>query len=186
MKQVHGTRIRFVSEPPPDPYVCDGIVTDQKDLGLVVQTADCVPLLFWESRGNAVGAVHAGWRGTLAGIASRAVATIEKELASSPDCILVVLGPAIGRCCYEVGDEVRRAFLESSPSASELFSLGKRGRNHLDLAEANRRQLIEAGVPADQIHCADICTSCNPDVLYSYRRGGEGVGRQYGIIGAAR
>jgi YfiH family protein len=152
----------------------------------VLQTADCVPLLMWESRGNVVAAVHAGWRGTSAGIASRAVGYIEKELVSPPDCVHVAVGPAIGKCCYEVGDEVRRAFLEAFPDAGDLFSRGKRGRNHLDLAEANRRQLVDAGVPPDQIYTAEVCTSCDNDVLYSYRREGQGVGRLFGIVGVAR
>jgi YfiH family protein len=186
MKQVHGTRIRVVSKPLLSPPVCDGILARQKNLGLVVQTADCVPLLMWESRLNVVGAIHAGWRGTLSGVAIRAVRYFEKQLVSPPHCIHVVIGPAIGPCCYEVGDKVRGAFFEAFPDASDLFSPGERGRSHLDLAEANRRQLVEAGVPPDQIHSADVCNSCENDVLYSYRREGEGVGRLFGIIGVAQ
>jgi YfiH family protein len=185
MRQVHGTRVRVVSEPPTSPPVCDGILTRQKSLGLVVQTADCVPLLIWESRANIVGAVHAGWRGTLARISSIVVRHLE-ELGAAAECIHAVMGPAVGRCCYEVGDEIQRAFSEVFPDASRLFCPGVKGRNHLDLIEANRRQLAEAGVPLDQIYSADICTSCGKDGLYSYRREGSGVGRQFGIIGVAR
>jgi YfiH family protein len=183
MTQVHENRIRLVSEPSVNATVCDGIVTGRKGLGLSVQTADCVPLLMWDSKRNVVAAVHAGWRGTLAGIASRAVRYLRKETASTADSIQVVMGPAIGCCCYEVGNEVWSAFSEQSAGASELFSPGSRGRKHFDLIEANRRQLRAEGVQPDQIYSADLCTICNNDILYSYRREGKGAGRQFGMIG---
>jgi YfiH family protein len=137
----------------------------------------------WDSRKNVVAAVHAGWRGTLARIAFLAVRYFETQIVSLPDSIHVVMGPAIGRCCYEVGDEVFGAFSAEFPDVWDFFVDGRGGRKQLDLIEANRRQLMEAGVPPSQIFSSDLCTSCENHILYSYRREGRGVGRLYGVIG---
>jgi YfiH family protein len=183
MTQIHENDVRLITEPSVDVPVCDGMLTGQKGLGLSVQTADCVPLLMWNQVKNVVAAVHAGWRGTLAGIASRAVRTMNEETETVAHTIHVVMGPAIGRCCYEVGDEVWSAFVGRNPASEELFSPGRKGRKHLDLIEANRRQLQAEGVPPNQIFSSDLCTVCNNDVLYSYRKEGKAAGRQYGMIG---
>ncbi len=183
MTQIHENRILLISEPSVKAPVCDGILTGQKGLGLSVQTADCVPLLMWASKSNVVAAVHAGWRGALARIASHAVRYLCEKTVSTVDSIYVVMGPAIGCCCYEVGDEVWSGFVGRSTGAGRLFSPGNRGRKHFDLIEANRSQLQAEGVPLDQIFSADLCTICHNDILYSYRKEGKGAGRQYGMIG---
>ncbi|HEY7818676.1 MAG TPA: laccase domain-containing protein, partial [Vicinamibacteria bacterium] len=109
MHQVHGNEIGIL-ETSGTSTRCDGLATDREGAGVTVESADCVPLLLWASSRNAVAAVHAGWRGTLAGIVERAVSTLEQAFSVSPRDIHAVLGPAIGVCCYEVGDEVIEAF----------------------------------------------------------------------------
>jgi YfiH family protein len=185
MRQVHGTEVQAIDGVPGEPRACDGLATRRKRLALVVKTADCVPLILWDREKKAVAAVHAGWRGALAGVSRRAVAFLEERFGSRLESIHVAMGPAIGACCYEVGDEVVRAFSEKLPYAGDLFFPGPRGKNHLDLIEANRRQLTEAGIPGGQIYLSGMCTSCENRRLYSYRREGKGVGRLMGVIGIA-
>ncbi|HEX9723046.1 MAG TPA: peptidoglycan editing factor PgeF [Vicinamibacteria bacterium] len=184
MRQVHGNEVRAIDAPPSEPPVCDGLVTAERSLALVVQTADCVPMVFWDERHNVVAAVHAGWRGALAAVSSRALVCLEERFGSRSSSVHVVMGPAIGRCCYEVGDEVVEAFGKRFPHAEELFTSGPRGRQHLDLIQANARPLVEAGVSTDRIYETGMCTSCENERFYSYRKEGKGVGRLMGVIGA--
>lgn len=183
MRQVHGDKLEVISQPPLDPPVCDGLVTRREGIGLTVRTADCVPLLLWDETSNVVAAVHAGWRGTLAGVASRAFDALQKQFDSSPSEVHVVMGPSIGPCCYEVGDEVFQSFTEQIAGSSDLFTEGSSGKKNLDLIEANRRQLIDSGVPLKQVHSSGLCTRCSNELFYSYRREGKGVGRLLGVVG---
>ncbi len=183
MKQVHGKQVEVIGEPPAVPPVCDALVTCREDMALVVSTADCVPILIWDSKQQVVAVVHAGWRGTAAGIVYSTVNCLQEKFDSKTASLHAALGPSIGPCCYEVGDEVVRAVTARLPNGKDLFSPGSRGRKHLDLAEANRRQLVETGVPEVQIHCSGLCTACNNELFYSYRKEGKGVGRLMGIIG---
>ncbi len=182
MNQVHGRTVERLSEP--DRRECDSIVTDRHSLGLIVHTADCVPLLFWASGENAVGVAHAGWRGTLARVARATVRKL-REMGTSPSDIHVAMGPAIRACCFEVGDEVVEAFSESGRDMEGLAADGPRGRSHLDLIEDNRRSLRAEGIPGSQIYDSGLCTVCANDRFYSYRREGKGVGRLMGIIAPA-
>ncbi len=183
MRQVHGTEIEVVTGPVLNPSVCDGLVTRREGIGLTVRTADCVPLLMWDERNNVAAAVHAGWRGTLAGVASRAVDALRRQFDSRPDGIHVAMGPSIGPCCYEVGEEVVQGFTEQIAGASDLFTRGSGGNKNLDLIEANRRQLVDSGVPLNQVHSSDLCTRCSNELFYSYRKEGKGVGRLLGVVG---
>ena len=185
MQQVHGANLTVVSERRDGAPTCDGLFTRRNGLALVVQTADCVPLIMWDAEQNVVAAVHAGWRGTLERITERAVAMFRNKFASHTESIHVATGPAIGPCCYEVGEEIVQAFVRRFPSVEGLFSPGPRGRQHLDLVEANRRQLVDSGISLDRIHTTGLCTSCENSLLYSYRKEGKGVGRLYGIIATA-
>jgi YfiH family protein len=183
MRQVHGNDVVSVNGRPEAPPACDGLVTDAREVGLVVQTADCVPLLFWASRRNAVAAVHAGWRGTLARVASRAVRTLRESFGVAPDELHVALGPSIRVCCFEVGDEVSQAFADTGRALERIARTGPSGKTHLDLAEDNREQLRATGVPDEQIYDCGRCTYCEVERFYSYRREGNGVGRLMGIVG---
>lgn len=186
MRQVHGNRVERIDAPSASRPRADGIVTDREGIALTVQVADCVPLLFWEPVRRAAAAVHAGWRGTLAGVAARAVARLKEDFGSRAEDLLVVAGAAIRACCYEVGDDVVSAYHERFPYAPGLFRPGPRGRQHLDLIEANRRQLLEAGARSENLYSLGLCTSCANSELYSYRREGRGVGRLLAAIGVAQ
>jgi YfiH family protein len=180
MHQVHGNEVRVLEGGAPR---CDGLLTSEARTGAFVQSADCVPLLFWGPQAKAVAAVHAGWRGTLAGIAERAVLKLEEVYGAASGEIHVAIGPAIGVCCYEVGDEVIAAFAGTGRDLDRISRPGARGRRHLDLVEENRAQLISSGVSADRIYECRICTFCENDRFHSFRKEGSGVGRIYGVIG---
>ncbi len=183
MRQVHGAELEVISQPPLDAPVCDGLLTCREGIGLTVLTADCVPLLMWDEKNNVAAAVHAGWRGTCAGVASRALDELRRQFGSRPDGIHVAMGPSIGPCCYEVGEEVVRSFTEEIAGSNDLFTKGFKGRKKLDLIEANRRQLVDSGVPLKQIHTSRLCTRCSNELFYSYRKEGKGVGRLLGVVG---
>jgi YfiH family protein len=178
LKQVHGDRVVRVTGDgsgagsAADPLQIleegDALVTAHPGVVLAVSTADCIPLLFFESRTRVIGAAHAGWRGTMKGIAFRVVAALSEEYGTSPEGIRVAIGPRIGPCCYEVGEEVLGQI--SSDRYDEVVSRPTRDRAFLDLAELNRLQLTEAGVPPEAIHIAALCTACHPDRFFSYRR----------------
>lgn len=185
MRQVHGSEVQGIEEAPVALPVCDGLATAKKGLALVVHTADCVPLVLWDEDKGAVAAVHAGWRGTLARVAETAVSFLGEQFGSRPASLHVAMGPSIGACCYEIGEEVVRAFAERVSYSHHLFSPGSRGKRHLNLIEANSRQLAEYGIPRGQIYSSGMCTSCDNGQLYSYRKEGEGVGRLMGVIGAS-
>jgi YfiH family protein len=181
MRQVHGCDVRSIARAVPTPE-CDGVVTDAPGLGLVVHTADCVPILMWAEKANAVSAVHAGWRGTLANVAAAAVAKLIGDKASSAEEIHVAIGPAIRECCFEVGDELVDAFVDAGRDRDDISQPGPRARRHLDLIDDNRRQLIAAGVRPARIYDSGRCTACENERFYSYRKEGKGVGRLMGVI----
>ena len=180
MHQVHGSEVRVLED---DVFRCDGLLTDKAGAGVFVQSADCVPLLLWASKAKAVAAVHAGWRGTLARIASRAISELNAVYGTSVDEIHAAIGPAIRVCCYEVGDEVITAFAESGRDIARISRPGPRGRRHLDLVEENRAQLAASGVAVERMYDSGLCTFCENDRFYSFRREGSGVGRIFGVIG---
>jgi YfiH family protein len=170
LKQVHGNRVLAVESPPPpvyDPAEGDALVTDRSGILLSILTADCVPLLFFDPRLRVIGAAHAGWRGTLKGIGSEVVGEFSRRYGSSPENLRVGIGPSIGPCCYEVGEEVLSRI--PSPLREAVVSF-RAGRAHLDLVELNRRQLVEAGVSPEKIDAAGLCTACDPKRFFSYRR----------------
>lgn len=180
--QVHGSRVIVVSQPPAprevgDAGACDAVVTALSGVGLVVQTADCVPVIFAAS--DAVGVVHAGWRGAAAGVGRTAAETI-LALTGDPDSVRAWLGPAIGPCCYEVGAEVARRF------APELSRRGAGGKFHLDLPSAVRFQLESAGIRPESITQPIGCTMCGGEQFASYRRDGGTAGRMIALVARLR
>lgn len=186
MRQVHGNRVERIGPRAGDVPVCDGVTTRWEGLGLIVQTADCVPILLWDEANDVVGAVHAGWRGTLARVAERAVSSLADAYGTQPRSLHAAIGPSIGGCCYEVGFEVQEVFVQEHDETDTFFSTGPHGRPHLDLVAANRWQLQRVGLSSERIHASEICTSCRNEQLYSYRKEGRGCGRLMGIIGVAR
>ena len=172
--QVHGRAVTLVeSDGDPRPR-CDVLITASPSKTLMLRYADCTPVLLADARQHVVAAVHAGWRGSAVRAASAAVEALAEAFGSRPGDLVAGIGPAIGPCCYTVGGDVVEAFADRP----HLFSQGR-----LDLWAANEEALVEAGVPADQIEVARICTQCNADQFFSHRaNGGQAAGRFAGLI----
>lgn len=180
-KHVHGTAVWTVGEPLPDPPEFDGLVADEPGVVLGAFAADCVPLVFGDPVARVCGAAHAGWRGTVAGAAANVVERMIARGARAAS-IRVALGPCIGPCCFEVGDEVVGEFQRTFGDVPGLVVEGPR-REHIDLRIANRLQLEALGVRAEHIDSAPPCTRCEPERFYSYRRDGFLGGVHMGFIG---
>jgi YfiH family protein len=173
--QVHGRAVTLVEDGTPPRPKCDVLITRSKDKTLMLRFADCTPVLLADPNQRAVAAVHAGWRGSAVQAAGAAVEAMAQAFSSDPADIVAGIGPAIGPCCYEIGQDVVDAF---GADRSHLFAHGK-----LDLWAANRQALIEAGVPDAQIELAGICTRCQADRFFSHRaNGGQPAGRFAGVI----
>jgi polyphenol oxidase len=171
--QVHSADVRVVldrGDARHDTEHCDALTTIAPNILLAVKTADCVPVLLGDARTGAVAAVHAGWRGTLASIVARTLERMNETYGTTAADVRAAIGPAAGACCYEVGGEVIEAFHERFPEAAEWFTPTRAGHAHVDLQRANRDQLIAAGVPAEAINIAPLCTMCRTDLFFSYRR----------------
>lgn len=180
-KHVHGTRVWRVGEPLPDPPEFDGLVSDRPGVVLGAFAADCIPIVFADPHAGVCGACHAGWRGTVAGVAREVVRRM-CEAGAAAAHIRVALGPSIGPCCFEVGDEVVDQFVAAFGDLPGLVVAGPRKR-HIDLRIATRAVLEAAGVRPDHIDDAPPCTRCEPDRFFSYRRDGRGGGCHMGFIG---
>ena len=174
----------------------DVIVSNASDAAIAVRAADCVPVLIADRETGAVAAVHAGWRGTCAGASGAAVSALRAEFGSRPDNLVAAIGPSIGVCCYEVGPELVDAFAAAGYErhlidrwfTSTPAPRGSRARNplRLDVAGANRDQLVLAGLPEEQVYLSGLCTAMNLDVLTSYRAEKEQAGRLVAAIRAVR
>jgi YfiH family protein len=180
MRQVHGTELALA--PWAEPPAADAAGAEARGVALGIETADCLPVLFVDARTRRLAAAHAGWRGTAAGIVTRVVSWLVERGSSAAD-LRVALGPCIGACCYEVGDELRPQF---EPEDRVLFRAGARGRPHLDLRAINERQLVAAGIRPEHIEHVAECTRCRPDLYFSFRRDGAGAGRMISYIGWER
>jgi len=186
-RQVHRDEVVVVPGPA---YGCwrgghgaDGLVTATPGLYLLGYFADCVPILAYDPVHRAVGLAHAGWRGTLLGIAGRLVEAMERNFGTSAADLRVGLGPSIGPCCYEVGEEVIAGVRSRLPEPEALLRPGRPGHAYFDLWEANRQALRRAGVPEGQIELAALCTSCHVERFFSYRREGGLRGLFGAVIG---
>lgn len=178
--QVHGDAVLVVRDPEgprPEDERRDALATNLKGVLLGVKTADCVPVVLGDARSGACAAVHAGWRGTLAGIVGRALATLREEFGTDPRDVRAALGPAALGCCYEVGADVVEPFRAKFADADSLFKPTNAGHALVDLHEANRRQLLESGVEPGRVHALPLCTMCRPDLFFSYRQDRKLYGR---------
>jgi hypothetical protein len=188
----------------------DGLMTGEPGVLLGIQTADCIPVLVADRKKRAVAAFHAGWRGTLARIVENGVGRMRLEFGSRPEDLMASIGPGIGQCCYAVGEEVQHQFESQFEYAPELFRevydsdpvrqkypmlfLTARAPGHsdigpsmhLDLAEANRRQLLAAGIPKGAIFLTGQCTGCRTDRFFSHRTERGFTGRMMSVIGVAQ
>jgi YfiH family protein len=151
----------------------DGLITAEKNLPLAIFTADCLSVFFYDPRGRVIGLIHAGWRGTKEGILPNVIKVMREKYKTNPGDLYVRFGPAIRQCCYEVG----REFMDFFPgSVTE-----KAGKFYLDLAGANKRQLLDSGVKETNIYDSLLCTSCRNDDFFSYRREGKSCGRMMSV-----
>ena len=180
LRQVHGGTV--VTTPWAEPPDADASLTQRAGELLAIETADCLPVLIVDASNLRVAAAHAGWRGTVAKVARHAVEALV-ALGSDPGELRVALGPSIGPCCYEVGADVEEAF---GPAGSRFLERRPSGRSHLDVAEANRTQLEEAGVLPSHIDKVNLCTRCREDLFFSYRRDGAYAGRMISVVGFSR
>jgi hypothetical protein len=210
LKQIHSSILRCVGTSDASEranHKADGMMTDEPGVLLAIQTADCIPVLVADRKKRAIAGFHAGWRGTLKRIVESGVGRMWLEFGSRPEDLIAAIGPGIGQCCYAVGEEVRGEFESQFPYAEELFcevydsdpvkekypllfmtarapghsNLGP--SLHLDLVEANRRQLLDAGLAPDAISVVGECTSCRTDRYFSYRAEQGFTGRMFSVIG---
>lgn len=149
----------------------DGLVTDLPDVLLTAFGGDCPPVYLADPARGAVGLVHAGWRGTLGRIPAKAIERMAAQFGSDPRNLYTAIGPGICADCYEMGDEVYELFGQQwgSAAADRILRRYPDGKYHLDLREANRTTLLEAGVREERIAVSNVCTMCNADIFYSYR-----------------
>ena len=204
LKQIHSDVVHFFENSPAEPCRGDASATNRSGLLLAVQTADCVPILLADLKKRAVAAVHAGWRGTLQRIVTKAIGKMQMHFGTRPEDLLAAVGPSIGGCCYEVGTEVASEFRSQFPDTSEWFDelrtgdepnplewLNMKPPGHqpppknvlLDLRKANRAQLLAAGLRAHNIAVSDLCTACRRDLFFSYRKEAGTTGRLMSVIG---
>jgi hypothetical protein len=181
LKQIHSAIVSDIDDTSAANEAVEGdaAVTGLQGAVLGIQTADCLPILVADSQARAIAAIHAGWRGTAARIAENTVSRLISGFGIDPKDLIASIGPHIGVCCYEVGEEVVEAI--GDPAAFERR--GEWPRPHLSLAQANRRQLLNAGLPDHQIEVSSLCTRCREDLFYSYRRDAKKAGRMLSVIG---
>jgi YfiH family protein len=206
MKQVHSAVVHRVSAPPRGPLAGDGVISNTPGLLLAIKTADCVPVLVADVERRVIGAFHAGWRGTVARIVEKGVGEMRRQFGSVPRDLRAAIGPSIRRCCYQVGPEVRAEFESQFHYSGDLFEevfdanaihvrypmlfLTARAPGHselgpelhLDLVEANRRQLEYAGLGAECISIVEGCTVCDRKRFFSHRAEFGKTGRMMAVI----
>jgi YfiH family protein len=187
LQQVHGNLVHTIGSADNDERkIGDGMVTDVQGIVLAIFTADCVPVLMVDAESGIVGALHAGWRGTLAGIAGEGIRAMT-ALGACRRRIRAALGPSIGSCCFEVDGDLAEHFVARLPAAAVFCRTGRPGKKHLDLRAILRLQLREAGVDAVSIVEIGPCTKCNSDRFFSRRAaGGAATGLQMTFIGFGR
>jgi YfiH family protein len=207
VRQIHSDIIRCIDAVPEGQLSGDGLITATPGLLLAIQTADCLPVILVDTKRHVVGVFHAGWRGTVSRIVEKGVGEMHRCYGTNPRDLKAAIGPGIQGCCYEVGEEVRikfesqfeygaslfREVKESDPVREKypLLFLTARAPGHselpkkiyLDLVEANRQQLLAAGVPKKSIETSPLCTNCHPELLFSYRAEKGKTGRMMGAVG---
>lgn len=171
--QIHETRICKVTEEDCAKVMThmDGLATNVKGVPLYTGYADCVPLFFYDPKEEVIGLAHSGWRGTVGRIGAKMVKFLETEYGSRKENLLAAIGPSICRDCYEVSEDVALEFSRElkGHSKEEFLDQKENGKYQLDLWKANEIILLEAGILPEHLDITDICTCCNPDLLFSHR-----------------
>jgi polyphenol oxidase len=162
----------------------DGIITNETDVFIMILVADCLPVLFFDPIHKAIGLAHAGWRGTVNHVAAKTLLAMGEAYGTKAEEARAVLGPCIGPCCYEVGEDVKNGFTAVFPWGQEVFEKSSKDRWKLNLPEANARQLIELGMKEENLIRSGICTIKNMDLFYSHRAeaGGENLTGRFGAF----
>ena len=156
----------------------DALISTVQGLALSIRTADCLPILIADQKNRAAAAVHAGWRGVVQGILARTVEAMGRKIGTRPEDLVIVIGPGIGSCCFEVGPEVADQFTSIFPEREDLSK-----RTKIDLKEALLRQMGQLGIPPGQIGSSEECTRCRSELFHSFRRDREAAGRMISLIG---
>ena len=187
--QVHETTVRLCSSQDagkgllfPRDYTADALITQEPGLCLVVFSADCGTILLYDPRHQAVGAVHAGWRGCAGGIVEKTVKAMTQAFSSRPEDLLAALGPCIGSCCFETDADVPDAMRLALGAQAEPYLERRGAKWHVDLAGLNRQWLLRSGVNPAHIDCCALCTACRPDLFWSHRKMGDARGVQAAAI----
>lgn len=204
LRQMHSDVVQLFEASTSETRRSDAAVTNCPNLLLAIQTADCVPILLVDPKNRAVAAVHAGWRGTLRRIVTKAIGKMQMQFGTRPANLLAAVGPSIGGCCYEVGTEIaiefRSQFFHASdwfdelrtgdePNPRQWLNMAPPGHQPppkkvlLNLCKANRAQLLDAGLHPQKIFMSNLCTACRRDLLFSYRKEGGATGRLMSVIG---
>jgi YfiH family protein len=183
LKQVHSGIVADIddSSAANGAVEADASITNLKGVMLAVQTADCVPILVSDVHGVAIAAVHAGWRGTAARIAETTILRLREKFSIDPANLTASIGPHIGVCCYEVGNDV----VETMANPALFESKPEWPKPHLNLGAGNRQQLLDAGLDVHRIEISTLCTRCRADLFHSYRRDGKNMGHMLSVIGIA-
>jgi len=207
LRQVHSDIIHIVEAAASGPLAGDGLITSSPGIALAVMAADCLPVMLVDKKNRVAGVFHAGWRGTVGRIAEKGFGTMRRHFGSTSQDIEAAVGPGIGACCYEVGEELKNKFESQFAYGSELFHQvfesnpvrekypllfmnarapghgDLRPKLHLDLAEANRRQLLALGIPEKQTSISKQCTACHTRKFFSHRAEKGKTGRMMAVVG---
>jgi YfiH family protein len=187
VNQVHSDGI-FVIKPHGNYFLSraelnyDAIVTNRTGLAICIKTADCVPIFIVDKVKKVIAVVHAGWRSSALRICDKVIRLLQEKYSSSPQDILAAIGPSIGKCCYEVDSIVADSFRRQKNNELFLFPAAGANKWMLDLAEANRQQILDCGVPEKNIEMSGFCTMCNQDIFFSHRWSGGTTGRQINFM----
>ncbi len=186
LKQIHSTRVVVLKTRMGSGELQqtegDALVTNQPQTLIVVRTADCVPVLLVEKATGVVGAIHAGWRGAVAGIVSETIRACVEEFGAKPEQMQIAIGPSIGPCCYEVDEPVIEPLRTRYPAWPEVLRETTEGKGVLDLKQLIHHQIRAIGIPENQIGRVEHCTHCRADLFYSYRREGQVIGTMFSGI----
>lgn len=182
MNQVHSDMVVKKLDKKPSFPKADGMITQIKGLALAIKSADCLPIFLFDNKNKVISAIHAGWRGTALKIVKKALKKLEQEFNSNIADIYAYIGPAINGNCYEVGKDVYEHFKFLGKRKSEFFTKTKNNKFYMDLKGINAYILENEGISIDNIEVCSLCTHCEKDIFYSYRRDGINSGRNISFI----
>lgn len=185
-QQTHSNNIKMVTSKTvwSDLLDTDALITATPNIGISVLAADCVPILLYDFKSQVIAAIHAGWKGTVAKIVEKTILEMRKEFGCQPSHIIAGIGPSISMKHFEVGEEVAQKFREIYKNYSSIVhTISESEKFKIDLWEANKIQLLEAGIPRNQIEVSGLCTYSHPEIFFSARRDGFETGRF--AVGAA-